>query len=79
MARWKWACGGNKGRKDFFFEKKKQKTFAYFAFAAFGSSCATRGCQTDESSLVLSFKKEHSSYQANGRAAASRWASDPGP
>jgi hypothetical protein len=54
------ACGagdntdGHEGRKPFFFEKKKQKTFDY---SGCGVSWIKRG-QTCKSFLVLFFKKE---------------------
>jgi hypothetical protein len=44
-----------KGRKNFFFEKKKQKTFMFF-----GALCETMRL-TSESFLAPFFKKEHAS------------------
>jgi hypothetical protein len=46
-----------KGRKDFFFEKKKQKTFIILE-----PRWLNRRVQTNKSFLVLFFKKEHSSF-----------------
>jgi len=44
------------GRKHFFFEKKKQKTFMFF-----GTLCGTVRLGR-KSFLVLFFKKEHASF-----------------
>jgi hypothetical protein len=44
---------GGAGRKEFFFEKKKQKTFSDWAEASRENSAQTR-----KSFLVLFFKKE---------------------
>ncbi len=46
-----------KGRKQFFFEKKNQKTFDYFSYAILATSRLTV-----KSFLVLFFKKELLSY-----------------
>jgi hypothetical protein len=56
----------DEGRKVFFFEKKKQKTFAY------GRALARQRAQRDKSFLLLFFKKEESSpfYRNTFKASA---------
>jgi hypothetical protein len=47
---------GSRERKNFFFEKKKQKTFVSLVRAV------QRYARGNKSFLVLFFKKEHSSF-----------------
>jgi hypothetical protein len=51
------------GRKAFFFEKKKQKTFVSYAGAAMRYSASTdRGTTGNKSLLLLFFRKEDSFF-----------------
>jgi len=53
--------GQEKGRKVFFFEKKKQKTFALLLSTCMEVGSLTRPPKS-KSFLVLFFKKEDSSF-----------------